>query len=208
MTHQSTAANEHLSDEELMLRFQNDDNDAFSQIVNRYKDRLVNFLYRYTGSIDEAEDIAQDSFLRLYRLKHTYKDVGKFSSWFYTIAINQAKSHKRDKARRHAYSMNQTFGEDGKEIEYASDDRQPDEELIAKDDAYMVQKAINLLDEKHREIILLRDIQDMEYEEIATVLQIPVGTVKSRINRARESLKVILEKIYKPKRRLPYTGGN
>ena len=91
---------ETLSDEELILRFQKEDNDAFSQLVTRYKDHLVNFLFRYTGGRDEAEDIAQDTFLRLYRLKHTYKEVGKFSSWFYTCLLytsvwGQVFQHRR-----------------------------------------------------------------------------------------------------------------
>lgn len=184
-----------------MHLFQNDDNDAFSCIVKRYKDRIVNFLYRYTGSLDDAEDIAQDAFLRLFRLRQSYKDTGKFSSWFYTIAINQAKSHKIDRIRHHAVSIDKTYGENESEMQFASDEKLPDEELIGRDERYFVQKAINLLDEKHKEIILLRDIQDMEYEEIAKILGIPVGTVKSRINRARESLKVILERMHKPKRR-------
>jgi RNA polymerase sigma-70 factor (ECF subfamily) len=193
---------EHLSDEELILRFQKDDNEAFNNIVRRYKDRLVNFLYRYTGSFDEAEDIAQDTFLRLYRLKHTYREVGKFSSWFYTIALNQAKSHKRDKIRHQAISLDKTYGEDEREFELPSDSKLPDEEVMSDDESFFVQKAINALEEKHKEIIILRDIQDMEYEEIAKILNIPVGTVKSRINRARESLKVTLEKLHKPKRRM------
>jgi RNA polymerase sigma-70 factor (ECF subfamily) len=194
---------ESLSDEELILRFQKEDNDAFSQLVTRYKDRLVNFLFRYTGGRDEAEDIAQDTFLRLYRLKHTYKEVGKFSSWFYTIALNQAKSHKRDKLRHKAISMNQTYGEDEREMEFPSDTKLPDEDIMAEDENFYIQKAINSLEEKHKEIIILRDIQDMEYEEIASILKIPVGTVKSRINRARESLKVMLERTHKPKRISP-----
>ncbi len=190
-----------ISDEELILLFQKEDNDAFGQIVKRYKDRLVNFLFRYTGNRDDAEDIAQDAFLRLYRLKHTYKEVGKFSSWFYTIALNQAKSHMRYKNRHKAFSINQGYGEDEKEIELPSDTRLPDEDIMSEDENYYIQKAINALDEKHKEIIILRDIQDMEYEEIAGILNVPVGTVKSRINRARESLNVTLEKMHKPKRR-------
>lgn len=206
MAHTSRAEYGSCSDEELMLLFQNEDSQAFNEIVRRYKDKLVNFLYRYTGSRDEAEDIAQDTFLRLYRLKHTYKEVGKFSSWFYTIALNQAKSFLRDKIKRSSVSLNQKYGEDEHEIEYRADVRLPDEELMAKDDTYYVQKAINALEEKHKEIIILRDIQDMEYEEIAKILNIPVGTVKSRINRARESLKVMLERLHQPKRRSPNTG--
>lgn len=203
MPHQSDTEYGSLSDEELILLFQKEDREAFSQLVNRYKDRLVNFLFRYTGSRDEAEDIAQDTFLRLYRLKHTYKEVGKFSSWFYTIALNQAKSHIRDKRRHAAQPLHQTFGDEERELDVKSEERLPDEQLMLEDEGRYIQRAINRLEEKHKEIIILRDIQDLEYEEIAGILSIPVGTVKSRINRARESLKAELESMHKPKRRRP-----
>lgn len=203
MPHQSDTEYGSLSDEELILLFQKEDREAFSQLVNRYKDRLVNFLFRYTGSRDEAEDIAQDTFLRLYRLKHTYKEVGKFSSWFYTIALNQAKSHIRDKRRHAAQPLLQTFGDEERELDVKSEERLPDEQIMLEDEGRYIQRAINRLEEKHKEIIILRDIQDLEYEEIAGILSIPVGTVKSRINRARESLKAELESMHKPKRRRP-----
>jgi len=81
-----------LTDEELILLFQRDDVNSFNELVHRYKDKIVNFLYRYTGSREDAEDLAQDAFLRLYKSKHLYREIAKFSTWFYTIAINLGKT--------------------------------------------------------------------------------------------------------------------
>ncbi len=88
-----------LTDEQLILTFQKEDINAFNEIVYRYKDKIVNFLYRYTGSREESEDIAQDAFLRLYKSKHLYREIGKFSTWFYTIAINLAKTNLKKKIK-------------------------------------------------------------------------------------------------------------
>ena len=94
-----------LTDEELIFEFQKEDVEAFNEIVFRYKDRLVNFLFRYTGNRDDSEDLAQDTFLKLYRSKHLYREIAKFSTWFYTIAINIAKTNLRKKSRHKAISL-------------------------------------------------------------------------------------------------------
>ena len=85
------------TDEELILMFQNDDVEAFNEIVFRYKNKVVNFLYRYTGNREEAEDLAQDTFIKVFRSKHLYKEIAKFSTWFYTIAVNTAKTNAMKK---------------------------------------------------------------------------------------------------------------
>ncbi len=188
-----------LTDEELILEFQKEDVNAFNEIVYRYKDRLVNFLYRYTGSREECEDIAQDAFLRLYRSKHLYREIGKFSTWFYTIAINLAKTHLRRKKNYRAFSINNYDENEEKDYELTANVIAPDESANAANEGYYIQKAIESLNPKFREVIILRDIQDLEYEEIATITKLPLGTVKSRINRGRECLKEMLEQIYKPK---------
>ncbi len=188
-----------LTDEQLILKFQKEDIDAFNEIVYRYKDRVVNFLYRYTGSREESEDIAQDAFLRLYKSKHLYREIGKFSTWFYTIAINIAKTNLRKKNKYKAISIN-NYNEDGdKDYELTSKMAATDESANAVSENYHIQKAIDSLEDFQKEVILLRDIQNLDYEEISKILNIPLGTVKSRINRARESLKITLEKIYKSK---------
>lgn len=187
-----------LTDEELILRFQEEDINAFNEIVFRFKDRIVNFLYRYTGSREESEDIAQDAFLRLYKSKHLYKEIGKFSTWFYTIAINLAKTNLRKKKRLRTISINNRDETGEKDYELPANVIAPDESANASSESYYIQKAIDALSDKLKQVIILRDIQDLDYEEIASITELPLGTVKSRINRWRECLKEMLEKIYKP----------
>ncbi|MBK8551115.1 MAG: sigma-70 family RNA polymerase sigma factor [Ignavibacteria bacterium] len=188
-----------LTDEELILEFQKEDVNAFNEIVYRYKDRIINFLYRYTSSREESEDIAQEAFLRLYKSKHLYREIGKFSTWFYTIAINLAKTHLRHKKNYRTISINNYDENEEKDYELTANVIAPDESANASNENYYIQKAINALNVKFKEVVILRDIQELDYEEISKITKLPLGTVKSRINRGRECLKEMLEQIYKPK---------
>ncbi len=188
-----------LTDEELILEFQKEDVNAFNEIVYRYKDRIINFLFRYTSSREESEDIAQEAFLRLYKSKHLYREIGKFSTWFYTIAINLAKTHLRHKKNYRTISINNYDENEEKDYELTANVIAPDESANASNENYYIQKAINALNVKFKEVVILRDIQELDYEEISKITKLPLGTVKSRINRGRECLKEMLEQIYKPK---------
>ena len=188
-----------LTDEELISEFQKDRIEAYNEIIVRYKDRLVNFLFRFTGSKEDAEDLAQDTFLKLYRSKHLYKEIAKFSTWLYTIAVNIAKTELRKKSRYNTMSISDFDPENDKDFDIPSGDISPDESANASIENYYIQKAISMLEDHYREALILRDIQDLDYDEIAKIINVPLGTVKSRINRAREKLKTILEEIYKPK---------
>ena len=186
------------TDEQLINEFKDGINPAFDEIVYRYKDRLVNFLFRYTGNRDDSEDLAQDAFIKLYRSKHLYQEIAKFSTWFYTIAINVAKTYIKKKSKLSTLSISDYDPENDKDFDIPANVLEPDEETNARLENYYIQKAINSLDDTYKEAIILRDIQDLDYEEIAKILDIPIGTVKSKINRGREKLKVILKDIYKP----------
>ena len=181
------------TDEELILRFQKEDIEAFNEIVFRYKDRIVNFLYRYTSNREDSEDIAQEAFIRLYKSKHLYKEIAKFSTWFYTIAINIGRTHLRKKSKFRTMPINNFYEDDDKDYELTSKTTLPDEDANAVGENYYIQKAINSLEDIHKEVIILRDVQDVDYDEISKILDLPLGTVKSRINRARESLKITLQ---------------
>ncbi len=188
-----------LTDEELILKFQKEDIDAFNELVNRYKDKIMNFLFRYTGSREEAEDYAQDAFFNLYKSKHLYREVGKFSSWFYRIAINIAKTNYMKKKRLSTISISNADPDEEKDYELPAKIISPEESAQASIESYYIQRALENLNAKYREVVILRDIQDLDYEEIAKVTNLPLGTVKSRINRGRECLKEMLEHIYKSK---------
>jgi len=197
MTGKRISGYEKLSDEQLIQKFQREDIAAFNEIVLRYKDRLINFLYRYTGNIESAEDIAQDTFIKLYKNKHMYVEIAKFSTWFYTVAINETNSYLRKSKKGQTISVDSFDDQDKPVFELQSDDPTPFDRMNIDDEAHYVQKAISSLDDKHREIVILRDIQNLDYEEISRILNIPLGTVRSRLNRARESLQIKLQKILK-----------
>lgn len=187
-----TAEYRKLTDEELIYRFQRDDYQAFNEIVNRYKNKLVNFIFRYTGNRDDAEDYAQDTFLKLYKSKHLYREIAKFSTWFYTIALNTVKTNIKKKNRYSSISISDFDPENDKDYDLKSNDSGPEEIVNSGLEIEIIQNAINSLDDAFREVIVLRDIEDLEYDEIAKITGLPLGTVKSRINRGREKLKNIL----------------
>lgn len=186
--------NHKYTDEELIARFQNGDEYAFDEIVHRYKDRLLNFIFRFLGQMDEAEDIVQDTFLKVYKNKNAYENIARFSTWIYTIAGNLAKTELRKRKRRRMFSISGK-GIDEKEYELRSGDRTPEEETDSVFNEKIIQGAIEKLHEKFRTVIILRDIQELSYDEISNIIGVPLGTVKSRVNRARLKLQEMLKDI-------------
>ncbi len=183
-----------VSDEELIKRFQDGDLYAFDLIVHRYKDALFNFTYRYLGSSQEAEDVVQETFLRIFRNRHAYRQIAKFSTWIYTIASNLAKTELRKrKRRRQVYTSDMGFDDREFEIEdiHADTERVVDSALTEK----LIQDAINRLPEKFKKVIVLVDVQELSYEEVSKIMRIPLGTIKSRVNRARLKLQEMLKDI-------------
>jgi len=173
-----------LTDEELIKRFQMGDENAFEEIVNRYSNRLLNFAYRFVFNREEAEDIVQDTFLKVYQNRHAYREIAKFSTWIYTITGNLAKTILRKHRNRKLFYFSR-LGPEDKDMEFPSDDRGPETQIESQFDEKEIHKAIAKLPEQFRVIIVLRDIQELSYEEISNIIDVPLGTVKSRINRAR-----------------------
>tara|TARA_Y100001970_G_scaffold294159_1_gene447705 strand:- start:32674 stop:33258 length:585 start_codon:yes stop_codon:yes gene_type:complete len=182
-----------LTDEELILAFQNGDRDAYNHIVNRYKDKLTNFLYRFTYDIVSAEDLAQDTLLKVYINKDSYKEIAKFSTWIYTIASNLAKTELRKIKRRKTYTISDLSTDDREFVLHQSDVESFEDEEDTLVSGEILQKCLNELDNEFKNIIILRDIQELSYDEISKILKIPLGTVKSRINRGRFKLKDLLK---------------
>jgi RNA polymerase sigma-70 factor (ECF subfamily) len=176
-----------VSDETLIARFQQGDVQAFDVLVRRYKDQLLNYVFRFVGNRNDAEDIVQETFLRVYKNKHYYKEIAKFSTWVYTIAGNLAKTELRRRKRRKIFSVS-NFVNDERDFDIPDLNRNPEKEVDSsmKDD--IIQKTIEKLPPKFKEVILLRDVQGFAYEEISQILNIPLGTVKSRVNRGRLKL--------------------
>lgn len=182
------------SDEELIARFQQGDNYAFDLLVKRYKDPLLNFVYRFIGEKNEAEDIVQETFLRLFKNKHYYKEIAKFSTWIYTIAGNLAKTELRKRKRRKLFSISHYLSTE-KDYDIPDQTTSPESDTNTLITDKIIQKSVDKLSPKFKQVIILRDIQGFSYEEIAEIVGIPLGTVKSRVNRARLKLQEDLQDI-------------
>jgi RNA polymerase sigma-70 factor (ECF subfamily) len=182
------------TDEQLIARFQKGDEQAYSELVNRYRDRLMNFVFQYLGDMELAEDIVQDTMLKLYQKKHYYKEIAKFSTWIYTIAKNLAYTELRRKKRRKVTLLSQMTS-DGKNYDLPSNQPEIGQEIQNEFVHNLIQAAIQELPDHFRTIIILRDIEELSYEEISSILDVPLGTVKSRINRARLQLQVELKNL-------------
>lgn len=185
-----------LTDEELILEFQSNGTEkAFEILVQRFKNPLTNYVYRFLGDYDSCVDVVQDAFIKVYRYKDNYSSLAKFSTWIYTIAGNLARTEYQRKKRKNFFSIN-SFGEEEKTYDIPDNSYRPDVETDMKMKSEIIQKALLKVRDSYREAVILRDVQEMSYEEIAEIMQIEVGTVKSRINRGRAELQKYLKDIY------------
>jgi len=185
-----------LSDEELILEFQkNNTEDAFNILVQRYKNPLTNYVFRYLGDYEACSDVVQETMIKVFRYKDAYSSVAKFSTWVYTIAGNLAKTEYRRQRRRNFFSISD-FGEEHKPYDLPDENYRPDVITDSGIRDEIIQKALGKVKETYREAVILRDIQGLSYEEIAEILGVNEGTVKSRINRGRAQLQILLKSIY------------
>ena len=188
-----------MNDEDLMSYFQAGTVEAFDLLVNRYKDPLTNYIYRFLGDMKECEDLLQETFLRVYRNRHSYRRIAKFSTWLYTIAGNLARSEYRKRKRRRLYSLQSINREEEEfELEIPDETFLPDRHTESTIQDHYIQEALKLIPEEFREVVVLRDVQQLAYEEIAEITGLPMGTVKSRINRGRTKLQALLKDVYSP----------
>ena len=193
---QSGARDKRPSDEDLIERFQKGDLYAFDLIVKRYKDQLLNFVYRFVGNQEEAEDIVQETFLRVYRKRKAYKRIAKFSTWIYTIAGNLSRTELRRRKRRKLFSV-ADMGYEDRDYEISDEEYNPENYVEGVIQEEIIHKEINNLSPKFREVIILRDVQELSYEEISKIIRVPIGTVKSRVNRGRLKLQGRLKYLMK-----------
>lgn len=174
-------------DQQLVIRSQQGDMAAFTELVNLYKQRIFAYSYRMVGNTQDAEDVAQETFLRVYRHLASYDPQRRFSTWVYAIANNLCIDQLR---RRHpTISLDQPLNDEGDLFfEPAATDGNPEYEVEQMELHQMVELAIASLPESYRSVIVLRHLQNLSYEEISRVLDLPLNTVKTRIFRAREAL--------------------
>ena len=173
------------SDERLILRFQEGDINAYNELVKRYKDRLLNFVLRYFNNVEQAEDVVQDTLIKLYTHASYYKNVAKFSTWIFTIAKNNALTELRKNKRKKTDSL---WTEDGQIIDINSKEESLDSKVQNEIAIDQLNKFLDEIPENFRMAVVLRDFQELSYEEISKILEIPIGTIKSRINRGRIQL--------------------
>lgn len=170
------------------------DQKAFSEIVNQYQDKIFNFVIRTVKDRELAKDITQETFIKAYKALASFNSEYAFSTWLYKIAANNCIDHFRKK-RLKTYSLDTPISAKDGELhrDYPdNDDHTPEYKLISKEKGIQIIDAINSLPKKYKEAILLRHTKDKSYEEISEELNIPLGTVKVRIFRAREMLKMKL----------------
>ena len=188
----SRVAEENLSDHALIEATKQGDESAFAEIVLRYKNPIVNYLYRFLNDYEEAVDLSQETFVRVYFAIDRYHTGFAFSTYIYRIATNLAISEIRKRKRRKLLSLTGLFQDDHDEhVEFQPKDERalPDENLVEDEQSRVIANAIAALPEKYRVPIILRDIEGRSYEEIAQIMELGLGTTKSRISRARGLLK-------------------
>ena len=176
------------------------DDEAFARAIDRYKDRIVNYLTRLTSDRERAEDAAQETFIRFYQHRHRYREEGTLQAYLFRIATNLVRSEERRKKRwRLLEPIFSRGGEspDGVNSEKHPRSDDPDRRALASEEQRQVTLAISRLDLHYRAPLVLREIEGLPYSEIAEVLGLSEGTVKSRLHRAREQLRILLEPYWK-----------
>lgn len=187
----------------LVRRCVSGDAAAWEEIVQRYNRRIYNICYRFAGSADDAQDLTQEVFIRMYRTLNTYDTArGAFMTWVTTLTRNLLVDHfRKTKQDRMTDSLDTPTSENedamplGERIPDSGP--APDLGVQSRETREVVHQALQKLSPELREAVILRDLQDMDYKEIATVLKVPEGTVKSRINRGRAELGRLLQRTYR-----------
>lgn len=188
-----------LSDEELIVQAQAGETLGFDILVDRYKVRLYNYLLRLLRNEDEAEEIAQETFVRAFIHADKYKTIARFSTWLYTIATNLVRNRLRAKKRAPVFlsiwNRGQDSDADAPAVDLIDKARQPDAQSNDKELGEIINEAIARVPEKYRTSFVLREINQLSYEEIAAVTGLKMGTVRSRINRARTYFRRVIEPV-------------
>lgn len=195
-----TGQDEPVADNILVEEFIAGNDAAFTQLVTRYKDPITNYLNMMVGNYDVAADLAQETFLRVYQNIGRYSNLYQFSTWIYRIATNLAIDEMRYRKRRGQVFYRNVWGNrseteagDAQEFVLRDTGRNPSEEMLRKESGQVLGDAIRSLPSKYRTAFIMKEVQEMQYDEIAQVLKTSPGTIKSRLHRARELLQRKLE---------------
>jgi RNA polymerase sigma-70 factor (ECF subfamily) len=185
-----------LDDGALVAAFSAGDDRAFETLVLRYQARLLNFICRTIGDRERGEDLVQEVFIRVHRHAHRFDPSKKFSTWIYTIASNLAKNELRNRSRNPLVlfqALQQNWDDEDRPLQFEDHQSRPDDMYRRRYLREMVEDAITRLPEHHRQVFVLRELEGKSYEEIAEITDCNLGTVKSRLNRARTAFASIIE---------------
>lgn len=187
-----------LTDEQLFERYTDGDPEGFRILMERYQPRIQGFLRKRLNDEERVEDLTQDTFLRIHRARRSYDPSRKFSTWIHTIANNLLKNEFRNRSRRRETNFTDlrpetsASGSPSRPVEFAARSVDPERDTYRSELREAIEQAIEQMDEHHRVPFVMREVEDRTYEEIAEAIGIPVGTVKSRLNRARNAFRTLL----------------
>jgi RNA polymerase sigma-70 factor, ECF subfamily len=185
-----------MDDAGVVTAFLDGEQRAFEELVDRYQARLLNFVYRTVGDRERAEDLVQEVFIRVHRHLHRFDRSKKFSTWVYTIASNLAKNELRNRSRNPLVlfqTVKKNWDDDDRPLQFEDTTSRPDDMFRKRRLRELVETSVAKLPEHHRSVFILRELEGKSYEEIAEITGCNLGTVKSRLNRARTSFAEIVE---------------
>lgn len=181
-----------VDDRDLIAQFLQGDSEAFGELVRRYQDRLFNTVLRMVGSAEDAQDVVQDAFLNAYQSLHNFKGDSLFFTWIYRIAINTAISLKRRKRTVMSIDVANEQGNTYEPLD-SSESNRPAFALETAEESRIIHEALQRLSPEHRAVLIMKDMEGQKYETMAEILEVPIGTIRSRLHRARLELREILE---------------
>lgn len=182
----------------LIRRLRDRDERAFRELITAHRDRVYNITFRMLGNRSEAEDIAQEVFITVFKTIDSFREESKFSTWLYRVTVNHCKNRIKYLARRHDRDRDEldetSHHQNGAIAGGPARARQPDRAVEGAQMELLLQEAIASLDDEHRVVVVLRDVEDLSIEEICKITELPDGTVKSRLHRARLALRKKLQR--------------
>lgn len=181
-------------DQRLIAACRQGDTAAFGELVRRHQDRLYNVVYRLVGNAEDAQDVVQEAFLSAYQSLDGFKGDARFFTWLYRIAFNTAVSHKRRQRVIVSLDANRSRGGLPEPLD-CSEETRPGYALEQADQERLVHEALQRLSPEHRAVLVLKDLEGQKYETMAEILQVPIGTIRSRLHRARLELRELLERL-------------
>lgn len=189
-------------DNKLASQIQAGDLDAFNKIIEKYQKKVFNIAYNYVGNVEDASDLAQEAFLRVYTSLNGFRNESSFKTWLYNITANACKDELRKRKKFNMVSFDSPVIYNGHELkkEYKSDSFTPEESYEIKENQETVRKIISILPEDYKIILTLREFEELSYDEISEVLSCSIGTVKSRLSRARKMFKDEMLKYWEQKK--------